>query len=142
VIASRRKTESSSRAQISRVICVWFCRTKDGKKSLVFNTEGKYTIVKCSIKNLGHIRGSNSRKNNSVSLRYSRMASKCKSPSTHWDILRISTAIFPELQPAERLWMLVDAPLVNQHFESIDQLEEVVAKRCCVLQEIEKRLKN
>ena len=26
----------------------------------------------------------------------------------------------PELQPAERLWMLVDELLVNQHFESID----------------------
>jgi hypothetical protein len=32
------------------VICVWFCRIKDGKKSLVFNTEGKYTMAKCSIK--------------------------------------------------------------------------------------------
>ena len=52
VIASSRKTESSSRTQILMVICVGFCRTKDAKKSLVFNTEGKYTMVKCSIKNL------------------------------------------------------------------------------------------
>ena len=43
---------------------------------------------------------------------------------------------YPELQPAERLWMLVDELLVNQHFESLDPLEEVVPKRCCVLQEI------
>jgi transposase len=48
----------------------------------------------------------------------------------------------PELQPAERLWMLVDAPLVNQHFESIAQLEEVVAKRCCVLQEMREEIKK
>ena len=42
--------------------------------------------------------------------------------------VQVATGIFgeflppysPELQPAERLWMLVDAPLVNQHFESID----------------------
>jgi hypothetical protein len=38
--------------------------------------------------------------------------------------------------------MLVDAPLVNQHFESIDQLEYVVAKRCCVLQEIREEIKK
>ena len=38
--------------------------------------------------------------------------------------------------------MLVDALLVNQHFESIDQLEEVVAKRCCVLQEMREEIKK
>ena len=48
----------------------------------------------------------------------------------------------PELQPTERLWILVDSPLVNQHFESIDQLEEVVAKRCCVLQEMREEIKK
>jgi hypothetical protein len=37
--------------------------------------------------------------------------------------------------------MLVDAPLVNQHFESIAQLE-VVAKRCCVLQEMREEIKK
>lgn len=35
----------------------------------------------------------------------------------------------PELQPAERLWSLVDEPLVNEHFESIEQLENVLAAR-------------
>jgi hypothetical protein len=103
VLTSRRKTESSSITQISRVICVGFCRSKDGENSLVFNTEGKYTMVKCSIKNLGRIRGSNSRKNNSVSPRYSRMASKWKSPSTHWDILIIFTAIFPRITTSRKI---------------------------------------
>ncbi|WP_017659675.1 IS630 family transposase [Baaleninema simplex] len=41
----------------------------------------------------------------------------------------------PELQPAERLWKLVDEPLVNTYFETIEELEEVLGKRCCVLQE-------
>lgn len=41
----------------------------------------------------------------------------------------------PELQPAERLWPLADEPLVNRYFETIDELEEVLAQRCCVLQE-------
>ncbi|AVQ71366.1 hypothetical protein B5D77_08660 [Microcystis sp. MC19] len=27
-------------------------------------------------------------------------------------------AYSPELQPAERLWSLVDAPLVNEHFKT------------------------
>lgn len=48
----------------------------------------------------------------------------------------------PELQPAERLWSLVDEPLVNQHFESIEQLEDVLASRCCVLQEMTQEIKN
>ncbi|NEP50671.1 MAG: hypothetical protein F6K65_18430 [Moorea sp. SIO3C2] len=30
-------------------------------------------------------------------------------------------AYSPELQPAERLWCLVDEPLVNQYFETIDE---------------------
>jgi len=48
----------------------------------------------------------------------------------------------PELQPAERLWSLVDEPLVNEHFESIDELENVLATRCCVLQEMTNEIKN
>jgi len=39
----------------------------------------------------------------------------------------------PELQPAEHLWPLVDEPLANRHFETIDQIDEAVAKRCCDL---------
>lgn len=44
-------------------------------------------------------------------------------------------AYSPELQPAEHLWPLVDAPLVNQHFDSLQQLEAVLIDRCCCLQD-------
>lgn len=36
----------------------------------------------------------------------------------------------PELQPAERLWPLVNEPLVNQAFDSIKEVEELVYQRC------------
>jgi transposase len=36
----------------------------------------------------------------------------------------------PELQPAERLWPLVDEPLVNRYFATLDELDETVAERC------------
>jgi transposase len=36
----------------------------------------------------------------------------------------------PELQPAERLWPLVNEPLVNQAFDSIEEVEELVYQRC------------
>jgi transposase len=39
-------------------------------------------------------------------------------------------AYSPELQPAERLWPLTNEPLVNQAFESMDEMEEVVYQRC------------
>jgi transposase len=48
----------------------------------------------------------------------------------------------PELQPAERLWSLVDEPLVNEHFESIEPLEDALAIRCCVLQQMTNEIKN
>jgi transposase len=48
----------------------------------------------------------------------------------------------PELQPAERLWSLVDEPLVNEYFENIEDLEEVLAKRCCILQDMKQEIKN
>lgn len=38
-----------------------------------------------------------------------------------------------ELQPAERLWYLVDEPLVNKSFDKIEDLEEVLAERCQIL---------
>ncbi|MEG4990294.1 IS630 family transposase [Microcoleus sp. BR0-C5] len=41
----------------------------------------------------------------------------------------------PELQPAERLWKLVDEPLVNTYFNSLDDLEKVLVERCRFLQE-------
>jgi len=39
----------------------------------------------------------------------------------------------PELQPAEHLWSFVDEPLANQHFETIEDLDHAVAKRCVAL---------
>lgn len=36
----------------------------------------------------------------------------------------------PELQPAERLWPLVDEPLANVAFATIDEVEETVSQRC------------
>ena len=41
----------------------------------------------------------------------------------------------PELQPAEHLWPLTNAPLVNRHFASIEALEEAQAQHCVALQE-------
>jgi transposase len=40
----------------------------------------------------------------------------------------------PELQPAEHLWPLTNAPLINRHFASIEELEEAQAQRCVALQ--------
>ena len=41
----------------------------------------------------------------------------------------------PELQPAERLWALSDEAVANRHFERIEQMEEVLARRCVTLGE-------
>lgn len=51
-------------------------------------------------------------------------------------------AYSPELQPAERLWTLVDEPLVNEHFETIDEIEELLVQRCNVLSEMKKEIRN
>lgn len=40
----------------------------------------------------------------------------------------------PELQPAEHLWQLTDAPLYNRLFPSLDALQAVLAQRCRYLQ--------
>jgi transposase len=39
----------------------------------------------------------------------------------------------PELQPAEHLWPLIDEPLVNRYFATIDDLDRAVAERCVSL---------
>jgi transposase len=39
----------------------------------------------------------------------------------------------PELQPAERLWPLVNEPVANRSFKNLDELEEVVYRRCQTL---------
>jgi len=49
----------------------------------------------------------------------------------HWLFL---PACSPELQPAEHLWPLSNTVLVNRHFATIDELEDVQAERCVVLQ--------
>lgn len=51
-------------------------------------------------------------------------------------------AYSPELQPAERLWTLVDEPLVNEYFETIDALEEILVLRCNILTKMTENIKN
>jgi hypothetical protein len=41
----------------------------------------------------------------------------------------------PELQQASHLWPLSNEPLVNRHFHDLDELEDVQAQRCVVLQD-------
>ena len=40
----------------------------------------------------------------------------------------------PELQPAERLWSLVDEPITNHAFPDLDALETVLVERCRTLE--------
>jgi len=40
----------------------------------------------------------------------------------------------PELQPAEHLWHYTDQPLINEHFPTIDALEDAIADHCGRLQ--------
>ncbi len=40
----------------------------------------------------------------------------------------------PELQPAERLWPLVDEPVANRAFPDLDALETVLVDRCRTLE--------
>lgn len=47
----------------------------------------------------------------------------------------------PELQPAERLWSLVDEPIVNHVFPNLDALETVLVERCRTLEADPQRLK-
>lgn len=48
----------------------------------------------------------------------------------------------PELQPAERLWTLVDEPLANEVFESLGELEAALAERCVALTEEGERIRS
>ncbi len=36
----------------------------------------------------------------------------------------------PELQPVERLWAVVDEPIANQSFDTLDDLEDILYHRC------------
>jgi len=40
----------------------------------------------------------------------------------------------PELQPAEHLWPILDQPLANRHFETLDDLERAATERCLILE--------
>lgn len=51
-------------------------------------------------------------------------------------------AYSPELQPAERLCSLVDEPIANENIESIEELEEILSKRCCILTQMTEEIKN
>ena len=51
-------------------------------------------------------------------------------------------AASPELQPAERLWRLVDEPVVNRSFATLDELEAVLVRRCRELTRQRRRLKS
>lgn len=50
-------------------------------------------------------------------------------------------AYSPELQPAERLWPLVDEPLANRAFPDLDALEAVLVERCRTLEAAPQRLR-
>ncbi len=41
----------------------------------------------------------------------------------------------PELQPAEHLWPSVDEPLVNRYFETIEDLDQAVARCLALMQQ-------
>jgi transposase len=47
--------------------------------------------------------------------------------------LEFLPAYSPELQPAERLWPILDEPIANRAFEKIEELEQVLSERCCGL---------
>ncbi len=46
----------------------------------------------------------------------------------------------PELQPAERLWPLVDEPIANRCFETLADIDAVLADRCRQPSTIHRRL--
>lgn len=48
----------------------------------------------------------------------------------------------PELQPAEHLWPLTNAALVNQHFATIEELEDAQLAWCDVLQRQPDRIRS
>jgi hypothetical protein len=49
-------------------------------------------------------------------------------------------AASPELQPAERLWPLVDEPVANHTLADLDALEAVLVARCRTLEAAPERL--
>ena len=49
--------------------------------------------------------------------------------------LRFLPPYSPELQPAEHLWQLTDAPLVNRCFDTLDDLEAALIDHCSWLEQ-------
>lgn len=47
--------------------------------------------------------------------------------------LEFMPAYSPELQPAERLWPIVDEPLANRSFTNLAELEEILHTRCQII---------
>lgn len=48
-------------------------------------------------------------------------------------ILEFQPAYSPEVQPVEHLWPLCDEALANESFATIEELEDRLADRCCIL---------
>jgi hypothetical protein len=48
----------------------------------------------------------------------------------------------PELQPAEHLWPLTNAPPINRHFASTKELEEAQLAHCAALQRQPERIRS
>jgi transposase len=48
-------------------------------------------------------------------------------------VLEFQPPYSPEVQPAEHLWPLCDEALANEAFKTIDDLEDCLGRRCCVL---------
>ena len=48
----------------------------------------------------------------------------------------------PELQPAETLWVHVDEPIVNKHFDTLTELDAAVAAQCVLLNADRARVKG
>lgn len=53
----------------------------------------------------------------------------------------LQPAYSPELQPAERLWLLSDETLINQSFTSLDALQQVLCDQCVSLMDQPERVK-
>ena len=56
------------------------------------------------------------------------------------DLVRLPS-YSPELQPAERLWALVDEPIANRAFAGLDALEDALVTRCRTLEADPPRLR-
>jgi hypothetical protein len=48
----------------------------------------------------------------------------------------------PELQPAETLWVHVDEPIANRYFDTLAELDTVVAAQCVALHKDRDRIKG